>query len=602
MGIFKKKNTTPDKEVASQSNAEVTTDSHEMFVLGLTAYKNGDFVTAKSWWERAAELGNSDAMNNLAGIADEAGDLKGAKSWWERAADAGNAGAMFNLGVIAKEAGDLKGRKSWYVRAADAGNSVAMFELGVMASEDGDLKGAKSWWERAADAGNGSFHSIIYSESDFAPVNISEDRWRPNPEFRDKWNIPFVFQNDEWHEDEKFDSGDLDLYIAGNPYTPTLKLQSFLNMKSLKSEPLLENFVLFNPSLPIEVGSKYLKTKIEQITQSRITELSQLSESELRRIFTWIQDEDDALKLLLAWREDYDEEFNYELYDSVCSYLFDFYVLFTKGSKEQKALVTSIDTDTSNFFSRLKKQKILEPYIFWTLENLFPFNRVEFTYEHDTTILLTKDSLFDSDSIEFLSYNEAWHPLSETDQNLIINIESGSMAITNSMILKKNHQGLNSENEDVELKSIGFEFSSGIGDGFYPTICFEDAYGELQAIVTFFTNMFDAEWLEDKLPGRASIGRWNLFESCIPYKAGTLNFDGSAVFVDSSWYHNGPHSSFHLLEFKNIPIDQYLAVEFVGVGEEGRTWASAIMRGRLARNYSLLFELFPQLTTEKRAG
>jgi hypothetical protein len=598
MGIFKKKNTTPDIEVASLSNAAEEGNPVAIFNLGLMARDAGDLKAAKSWFERAAELGNAGAMFNLGVIASDAGDLKSKTNWYERAAELDNSDAMVVLGFIAQEAGDLKEAKSWYERATEAGNSVAMFELCVMASEDGDLKGAKSWYERATEAGNGSFHSIIYSESNFAPVNISEDRWRPNPEFRDKWNIPFVFQNDEWHEDEKFDSGDLDLYIAGNPYTPTLKLQSFLNMKSLKSEPLLENFVLFNPSLPIEVGSKYLKTKIEQITQSRITELSQLSESELRKRFTWIQDEDDALKLLLVWREDYDEEFSYEYEEEVMSYLFDFYVLFTKGSKEQKALVTSIDTDTSNFFSRLKKQKILEPYIFWTLEiTPFPFSRVEFTYEHDTPILLTKGSLFDPGSIKFLSYNEAWHPLSETDQNLIINIESGSMAITNSMFLEKNHQGLNSENEDVELKSIGFEFSSGLGDGFYPTICFEDAYGELQAIVTFFTHMLDADWLEGKLQYAQ-----DLFESYIPYKAGTLDFDGSAIFVDSSWYHNGPDSGLHLLEFKNIPIDQYLAVEFVGVGEEGRTWASAIMRGRLARNYSLLFELFPQLTTEKRAG
>jgi hypothetical protein len=56
---------------------------------------------------------------------------------------------MYNLGVMAREAGDLKGAKSWWERAAELGNAKAMSNLGFLARETGDLKGAKSWWERS---------------------------------------------------------------------------------------------------------------------------------------------------------------------------------------------------------------------------------------------------------------------------------------------------------------------------------------------------------------------------------------------------------------------------------------------------------------------
>ncbi len=47
MGIFKKKNTTSDIEVASLSNAAEEGNPEEMLALGLTAYEIGDFLKAQ---------------------------------------------------------------------------------------------------------------------------------------------------------------------------------------------------------------------------------------------------------------------------------------------------------------------------------------------------------------------------------------------------------------------------------------------------------------------------------------------------------------------------------------------------------------------------
>ncbi len=138
--------------------------AEEMFNLGVIAQEAGDLKGAKSWYERAAGLGNSKAMIALARIAHMAGDLKGTKSWLERAAELGNDNAMFKLGLIARDAGDLKGTKSWYERAAELGNSDAMVSLGWMAHEAGDLKGKKSWYERAAELGN------VYAMFDLARI------------------------------------------------------------------------------------------------------------------------------------------------------------------------------------------------------------------------------------------------------------------------------------------------------------------------------------------------------------------------------------------------------------------------------------------------
>ncbi len=85
MGIFKKKNTTPDIEITSLNNAAEEGDAVAMLNLGIRAHEAGDLKGAKSWYERAADAGNSKAMVVLAVMARDAGDLKGAKSWLERA-------------------------------------------------------------------------------------------------------------------------------------------------------------------------------------------------------------------------------------------------------------------------------------------------------------------------------------------------------------------------------------------------------------------------------------------------------------------------------------------------------------------------------------
>ncbi|WP_305369381.1 SEL1-like repeat protein [Photobacterium leiognathi] len=130
-------------------------------------------------FQRAAELGNSDAMFNLAiiymdGQAVEQSDEK-AIEYFQRAAVLGNSDAMFNLAIIymngqGAEQSDEKAIE-YFQRAAENGNSDAMFNLAIsymdgQGVEQSDEK-AIEYYQRAAELGNSEamFNlSVCYKE------------------------------------------------------------------------------------------------------------------------------------------------------------------------------------------------------------------------------------------------------------------------------------------------------------------------------------------------------------------------------------------------------------------------------------------------------
>ena len=65
-----------------------------MVSLGTLAYEAGDLVLAESWYQKAADLGDTSAMVGLGRLAHDAGDLELAESWWQKAADLGNFDAI----------------------------------------------------------------------------------------------------------------------------------------------------------------------------------------------------------------------------------------------------------------------------------------------------------------------------------------------------------------------------------------------------------------------------------------------------------------------------------------------------------------------------
>ena len=60
-------------------------------------------------------------MYNVATMAFQAGDVELALDWYQKAAGLGDRDAMFNLGALAEGAGDLGVARHWYELAAKAG-------------------------------------------------------------------------------------------------------------------------------------------------------------------------------------------------------------------------------------------------------------------------------------------------------------------------------------------------------------------------------------------------------------------------------------------------------------------------------------------------
>ncbi|MFJ6483488.1 MULTISPECIES: hypothetical protein [unclassified Streptomyces] len=93
----------------------------------------------------AAELGDDVAMGNLAAGLHAKGDRDGALHWWGRAWAAGNAVAGFNLGMLHAVAGDANRAQVIWEKAAVLGDPDAMLGLVKQALDRGDAAGVERW-------------------------------------------------------------------------------------------------------------------------------------------------------------------------------------------------------------------------------------------------------------------------------------------------------------------------------------------------------------------------------------------------------------------------------------------------------------------------
>ncbi len=92
-----------------------------------------DYIKAIEWWIKSANLGNSNAMNNLGVYYDEIEkDYPKAIEWYIKSANLGNSNAMCNLGIYYDEIeNDYTKAIEWYIKSANLDNSWAMKELGA---------------------------------------------------------------------------------------------------------------------------------------------------------------------------------------------------------------------------------------------------------------------------------------------------------------------------------------------------------------------------------------------------------------------------------------------------------------------------------------
>ncbi len=134
------------------------------FDNAVAEYRAGNYLRALDGFLYAAtERHDAAAMFNVALMYDQGkgvrADRRKAETWYRKAAEAGDANAMFNLAVFAEKRGDFDEAERWYAAAAKAGYVEAMNNLAVLylkkASDDPKaFVKAGMLLREAADAGS----------------------------------------------------------------------------------------------------------------------------------------------------------------------------------------------------------------------------------------------------------------------------------------------------------------------------------------------------------------------------------------------------------------------------------------------------------------
>lgn len=202
------KNLNPDNEYAQQLLMEAAKegDSEAINYLGWM-YWSGNYVKkpdldkAVKYFTRSSELGNTDAMTNLAMIyMGNDGDTKEAFRLFTDAAKAGNTNAMFYLGVIYDQGEIIEKDSSkateLILKAAEGGQPDAMAALGNfylsndVTTEEGisyrDIPTGLYWLNEADIAGSSVakyYWGLIYKgEIDISDSIESKNLYKQNPQ------------------------------------------------------------------------------------------------------------------------------------------------------------------------------------------------------------------------------------------------------------------------------------------------------------------------------------------------------------------------------------------------------------------------------------
>lgn len=113
------------------------------FAMGWQAYQQGDFASARQYWQKLAENGNALAQYNIGVLYAEGrgvpADREKAMAWWRQAAKGGYLAANHNLALALIEDASLKGNRTAATealrllnKAADGGLVRSQYTLAQM--------------------------------------------------------------------------------------------------------------------------------------------------------------------------------------------------------------------------------------------------------------------------------------------------------------------------------------------------------------------------------------------------------------------------------------------------------------------------------------
>ena len=159
-----------DLEVVAATVVATIVNADEMCRKGEEFYNQKNYKEAMKWYEKAADGGNTTAMNNIGdfycygnGVVQ---NFIEAMKWYKKAVKAGDASAMGNVNRIHRYGYDVKQNyieamtMEWYKKAADIGDVTAMSNMGWF-YEKGygvaqNYNEAMNWYKKAAEVGHAS--------------------------------------------------------------------------------------------------------------------------------------------------------------------------------------------------------------------------------------------------------------------------------------------------------------------------------------------------------------------------------------------------------------------------------------------------------------
>jgi hypothetical protein len=147
---FKENGNSPANLNKTNSQSKSTGLSQEENLSSLDCFNEGqeydkreEYSKAMKWYIKAAKIGSTAAMNNIAWLFENGQgvqeDYNKAMEWYLKAAENGNNTAMYNIGFLYKNAigvnKDIEFAKKWYTKACKNGNKDACDKLKELQDE-----------------------------------------------------------------------------------------------------------------------------------------------------------------------------------------------------------------------------------------------------------------------------------------------------------------------------------------------------------------------------------------------------------------------------------------------------------------------------------
>ena len=159
--------------------ATTITDPDLLRNLGREAENRARYQHAIWLYRRAADLGNTDAMINLAWLQEQAGGVNGAVALYRRAAECGSAKALHSLAWLCERAGYTAGAESLYRHSADRGYTAALIDLARMWDQTEKADDAVALVLKAADRGNtGALYDVAWLREQTGDIAGAEALYR----------------------------------------------------------------------------------------------------------------------------------------------------------------------------------------------------------------------------------------------------------------------------------------------------------------------------------------------------------------------------------------------------------------------------------------